>query len=205
MEFVFGIILAALGLWLAIKIFVWAFTALIIIFQLCVIPLIGGAITWWLWDNMWIGVGIGAAIVLYITIKEGGIGWVFDGKSSSSYSTSARRNTPSSTVENNLAYDENASSNKKHYLQEAESYKYEYDYYMKKGDERLSQANTYKLYANDYINKASLYNDTSYLDEARRYEEMAEREADEAQSFYREAERYLNLAKESIHAANMYS
>ena len=69
----------------------------------------------------------------------------------------------------------------------------------------MSQAKTYMSEADYCRNKASLYNDTSYLDEARRYEEMAEREADEAQSFYREAERYLNLAKESIHAANMYS
>ncbi len=205
MEVLVGIILAALGLWIAFKLLVWALVALRIIFQLCVAPLIAGAITWWLWDNVWIGVGIGAAIVLFITIKEGGLGWVFDNDSSSSSGSYTGSRTSSVSAPDIPEYDRNASANRKYHLQVAESYQSNYEYNKQKAEERLRQAKTYMSEADYCRNKASLYDDTSYLDEARRYEEMAGREIDEAQSFCREAERYQNLANEAIHTANMCS
>ena len=108
MELIFGLILAALGLWIAFKLLVWALVALRIIFQLCVAPLIAGAITWWLWDNVWIGIGIGAAIVLFTTIKEGGIGWVFDNDSSSSSGSYTGCRTSSVSAPDIPKYDGNA-------------------------------------------------------------------------------------------------
>lgn len=203
MDIILGIIIAAIVIWIAIRLLAIGFVILRILFQLCIWPIILGALTWWLWDNAWIGIGIGAAIVIYISIKDGGIGWVFDADSSSGRRSSSRSPISSPSTTSYPVDDYDNVNLARHHSQQAEDYKNNYEYYLRKAKERFQQAQCYESYANDMRNKANLYNDSSYYDQEREYRDKAARENDEAQAFCQEAERFLRLANEEIHAANV--
>ena len=205
MEVILTIILVAIGLWVAFKIFVWGMVLLRILFQLCITPIVLGALTWWIWDNKWIGIIIGGAIVLYLCIKDGGIGWIFDSDGSSSGSSvssvSSVSNISSSRMDSN---DRQMSTAAQTNLNNAEYYKREYENYRQKAEEALREAEINSSYADSEANKASLYNDSSYRDKERQYRSWANQYANESKAYADKAEYYYRLAEDAINTAKAY-
>ena len=205
MEIIFTIVLVAIGLWIAFKIFVWGMVLLRILFQLCIIPIVLGALTWWIWDNKWIGIIIGGAIVIYLCIKDGGIGWVFgdedDGSVSSGSSVSSISSNGSRQMDDG---DSQISSAAQASLYDAEYYRREYETYSRKAEEALREAEINTSYAEHEANKASLYNDSSYLDKEREYRSWANQYTNEARAYADKAEYFYRLAENAINEAKSY-
>ena len=199
------IILVAIGLWIAFKVFVWGMVLLRILFQLCITPIILGALTWWIWNNKWIGIIAGGAIVIYICIKDGGIGWVFGDDDSGSSSSGSSVSSISSTGSRQMdSSDNQISSVAQASLYDAEYYRREYENYRQKAEDALREAEINASYADHEANKASLYNDSSYLDKEREYRSWANQYANEAREHANKADYYYRLAEDAINTAKAY-
>lgn len=174
-----------------------------ILFQLCFGPIIGALLTWWIWDNAWIGGIIGSGIVIYICIKHGGIGWIFDDDSGSSRSMT--HNLRSSTIaEYPDSRDTQFPAAVQTSLYNAEYYKQEYENYRQKAEEALQYAETNQSYADHEANQASLYDDPSHLDKEREYRSWATQYANEARSYFDKAEYYRRMAEDAYNQAQAY-
>lgn len=207
MSIIITLILGALGLVLAFYVFVWSMVILRILFQLFALPIIAALLTWWIWDNAWIGGIIGSIIVIFISINNGGIGWIFDNDGSDSSSSYSRRPSFSSSSSSTSYNSDNKqiSSAAQACLNRAEEYKRQYETYFQKAEEALKYAETNEYYANDEANKASLYNDPSYLDKAREYRSWANQYANEAKSYFDKAENARRNAENEFNSAQAYS
>lgn len=113
---------------------------------------------------MWIGVGIGAAIVLYLCIKDGGIGWVFDSDGHSSGSSNVSQSsvaTPSTSSSDDLDYHRHK---EQQHMSLYESYNYQYQQYKALAEKALSEAENASHYADHWHNQAQMTGDSSYYD-----------------------------------------
>lgn len=152
MSTIFTIILVILCLIAAFYIFVWSMVLLKILFRLLFVPIAGALLTWWIWDNAWIGGIIGSGIVIYICIKNEGIGWIFDDDDSSSSRASNSVSRSSTTMEYPDNQERQISPAVQASLNNAEYYKREYENYRQKAEEALRDSEINQSYADHEAN-----------------------------------------------------
>lgn len=151
------LLLTALGAALAIVeiAFVWCLPAIVL-----------GALTWWLFDKLWIGAAIGVAWSIYKTIKAKGVGWaVIDTGSGggSSRPAAGSRAYPAASASPSSPAD---SSVRQEFLRQARAHEAEAISYQRQADEWKSKAESEER-------DAHYYRYGSYPDPARAAECMS--------------------------------
>lgn len=144
-------------------------------------------------------------LIIFVVLALIVVGVVGGGYSPSSRSHSTIRinsgNNSSGGISNIDANEGKISGDVQVSLANAEKYRNEYEYYRQKAESALRDAEINSTYADDEANKASLYDDPSYLDKEREYRSWAIQYRNEAKAYAEKAERYRQLAEDALDTA----
>lgn len=186
-----------IGMVLGIALVILRFVAVML-----AVPAIAGGVTWWLWDNFWIGGVVGLIYPIWRTVKEGDLWWAWTDDSGS---TSSSRSYPSISRSSSSSYPSSTTSSSagmgneyvaRKWQQEGDSHMSQYEYMKSQAENYKSNAEVEERDADNYINgynpdareaQNCLQKAEYYYREARQCQQKANYHYQEAQKCYENA------------------